>query len=168
MTSLEIGLHGALHDAPFAHAELVALALVVSRLQAALEDVVLQRPVVGVVLTGVFNSQSFGGPGSVTNWVTRSVGSHSSVLQVWIQLKGVLLTIVWSGVNATVQQIFHTGGWVLIVFAVVLSVWDVSSAVRACGSGLNEVLATRDRRPAWLRGKNNRRSAAARTAATMA
>ena len=43
-------LHRALHDAPFAHAELVALSLVVGRLQAALEDVVLQRAVVGVVL----------------------------------------------------------------------------------------------------------------------
>src|SRR5665213_3437927 len=43
-------LHRALHDAPFAHAELIAFCLVIARLQAALEDVVLQRPVVGVVL----------------------------------------------------------------------------------------------------------------------
>ena len=62
-----------------------------------------------------------------------------------------VLPQVWSGVNATVEQIFRTGGWVLIAFAIVLSIWDLSSAVRACGSGLNEVRATRDHRPTWLR-----------------
>src|SRR5262249_9170740 len=43
-------LDRALHHAPFAHAELVALALVVERLHGALEDVLAQRLVVGVAL----------------------------------------------------------------------------------------------------------------------
>ena len=43
-------LHRALHDAPFAHAKLVALALVVERLHGALEYVLPQRLMVGVAL----------------------------------------------------------------------------------------------------------------------
>ncbi|TAK82214.1 MAG: ammonium transporter [Aquabacterium sp.] len=54
--------------------------------------------IVGALLTGVFNSQSLGGPGLVTDWVSVTVGSNPIGAQVWIQLKAVLLTIVWSGV----------------------------------------------------------------------
>jgi Amt family ammonium transporter len=54
--------------------------------------------IVGALLTGVFNTQSLGGPGLVTDWVTATVGSNAIGAQVWIQLKAVLLTIVWSGV----------------------------------------------------------------------
>ncbi|RDI28894.1 ammonium transporter [Pseudacidovorax intermedius] len=54
--------------------------------------------IVGALLTGVFNTQALGGPGLVTDWVTATVGSNGIGAQVWIQLKGVLLTIVWSGV----------------------------------------------------------------------
>ena len=54
--------------------------------------------IVGALLTGVFNNQALGGPGLVTDWVAVTVGSVSVIDQVWIQLKAVLLTIVWSGV----------------------------------------------------------------------
>ncbi|TAL17575.1 MAG: ammonium transporter, partial [Aquabacterium sp.] len=54
--------------------------------------------IVGALLTGVFNSQSLGGPGLVTDWVSVTVGSNPIGAQVWTQLKAVLLTIVWSGV----------------------------------------------------------------------
>ncbi|WP_304303414.1 ammonium transporter [Pseudacidovorax intermedius] len=54
--------------------------------------------IVGALLTGVFNTQALGGPGLVTDWVTATVGSNGIGAQVWIQLKGVLLTIVWSAV----------------------------------------------------------------------
>ena len=54
--------------------------------------------IVGALLTGVFNTQALGGPGLVTDWVTATVGSNAIGAQVWIQLKAVLLTIVWSGV----------------------------------------------------------------------
>ena len=54
--------------------------------------------IVGALLTGVFNHQALGGPGLVGDWVTASVTSVGIVDQVWIQLKAVLLTIVWSGV----------------------------------------------------------------------
>jgi ammonium transporter, Amt family len=54
--------------------------------------------IVGALLTGVFNTQDLGGPGLVGDWVTATVSSNGIGAQVWIQLKGVLLTIVWSGV----------------------------------------------------------------------
>jgi Amt family ammonium transporter len=58
--------------------------------------------IVGALLTGVFNTQDLGGPGLVTDWVTATVGSNPIGTQVWIQLKAVLLTIVWSGVVSLV------------------------------------------------------------------
>lgn len=48
--------------------------------------------IVGALLTGVFNAQAFGGPG--LDSVSLIPG------QLWVQLEGVLLTIVWSGVVA--------------------------------------------------------------------
>ena len=59
--------------------------------------------IVGALLTGVFNTQDLGGPGLVTDWVTATVGSNGIAAQVWIQLKAVLLTIVWSGVVAAIS-----------------------------------------------------------------
>ena len=59
--------------------------------------------IVGALLTGVFNSPSLGGPSLVADWVTVTMvtaADYSIVSQVWIQLKGVLITIVWSGVVA--------------------------------------------------------------------
>jgi Amt family ammonium transporter len=56
--------------------------------------------ILGALLTGVFNTQSLGGPGLVTDWVTASVGSNPIATQVLIQAKAVGLTIVWSAVGA--------------------------------------------------------------------
>jgi Amt family ammonium transporter len=58
--------------------------------------------IVGALLTGVFNTQDLGGPGLVTDWVTATVGSNGIGAQVWIQFKGVLVTIVWSAVVAAI------------------------------------------------------------------
>ena len=58
--------------------------------------------IVGALLTGVFNNQALGGPGLVSDWVTMTVSSLPIMDQVWIQLKAVLLTIVWSGVVSLV------------------------------------------------------------------
>ncbi|HEX3139599.1 MAG TPA: ammonium transporter, partial [Rhizobacter sp.] len=58
--------------------------------------------IVGALLTGVFNTQSLGGPGLVGDWVTAAVTSNGIGAQVWIQLKAVILTIVWSGVVSLV------------------------------------------------------------------
>lgn len=48
--------------------------------------------IVGALLTGIFNAQALGGPG------LAEVGQIAG--QLWVQLEGVLLTIVWSGVVA--------------------------------------------------------------------
>ncbi|MEO5882422.1 MAG: ammonium transporter [Caldimonas sp.] len=58
--------------------------------------------IVGALLTGVFNNQALGGPGLVGDWVAASVSSVAILDQVWIQLKAVLITIVWSGVVSLV------------------------------------------------------------------
>lgn len=52
--------------------------------------------IVGAVLTGVFAAQSLGGTGGLTP-ETFAMGE-----QVWIQVKSVLLTMVWSGIVSLV------------------------------------------------------------------
>jgi Amt family ammonium transporter len=51
--------------------------------------------IVGALLTGVFNAQVLGGPGLAE----AGMIGH----QLWVQLEGVLLTIVWSGVVAGIS-----------------------------------------------------------------
>src|SRR4029453_15627867 len=58
--------------------------------------------IVGALLTGGFNTQSLGGPGLVGDWVPAAVSSNGIGAQVWIQLKAVILTIVWSGVVSVI------------------------------------------------------------------
>lgn len=48
--------------------------------------------IVGALLTGVFNAKALGGPGMESLSMVPG--------QLWVQLEGVLLTIVWSGVVA--------------------------------------------------------------------
>jgi ammonium transporter, Amt family len=57
--------------------------------------------ILGALLTGVFNSPNLGGPSLVADWTTAAMvtpEAYSIANQVWIQAKGVLITIVWSGV----------------------------------------------------------------------
>jgi Amt family ammonium transporter len=56
--------------------------------------------IVGALLTGVFHAQALGGPGMVPDWTTAAMATNPDGIgmQVWIQLKAVLVTIVWSGV----------------------------------------------------------------------
>ncbi len=57
--------------------------------------------IVGALLTGVFASPSLGGPSTVADWTTATMttaGAFSIGAQVWIQLKAVLITVVWSGI----------------------------------------------------------------------
>jgi Amt family ammonium transporter len=54
--------------------------------------------ILGALLTGVFAAPSLGGTG-VFDYVTNAANPDFSIAgQVWIQLQGVLITIVWSGV----------------------------------------------------------------------
>ena len=54
----------------------------------------------GALMTGIFNSQSLGGPGLVTDWVTAKVGSNPIMDQLWIQAQAVGLTVIWTAVVA--------------------------------------------------------------------
>ena len=56
----------------------------------------------GALLTGIFNAQSLGGPGLVTDWVTGKVGSNPIWDQFLTQAQGVGMTIVWTGVVAVI------------------------------------------------------------------
>jgi len=56
--------------------------------------------ITGALLTGVFNAPSLGGPGSVTDWVKMTSGYPGILEQLFIQAKGVGLTIVWTAVVA--------------------------------------------------------------------
>jgi len=58
--------------------------------------------IVGALLTGIFNSPDLGGPGSVQDWITMKSGYPGYGEQLWIQAKGVIVTIVWSGVVSLV------------------------------------------------------------------
>lgn len=56
--------------------------------------------ILGALLTGVFAAPSLGGTG-IYDYVANAVAPDYSIAgQVWIQLEGVLTTIVWSGVVA--------------------------------------------------------------------
>jgi Amt family ammonium transporter len=56
--------------------------------------------IMGALLTGVFNSQSLGGPGLVTDWVTGKVGSTPIADQLWIQAQAIGVTVIWTAVVA--------------------------------------------------------------------
>ncbi|MCC7483734.1 MAG: ammonium transporter [Burkholderiales bacterium] len=56
----------------------------------------------GALLTGIFNNQSLGGPGLVTDWVTGKVGSNPVWDQFLIQAQAAGLTIIWTAVVALV------------------------------------------------------------------
>jgi ammonium transporter, Amt family len=58
--------------------------------------------ITGALLTGIFVAPELLGPG-VTDYVTGKAGFPGYGAQLWIQLKAVLTTIVWSGVVAFVS-----------------------------------------------------------------
>jgi Amt family ammonium transporter len=61
--------------------------------------------IVGALLTGVFASPNLGGPSMMGDWVTASMvapDAYSIASQVWIQAKGVLITIGWSAVVSVI------------------------------------------------------------------
>lgn len=53
--------------------------------------------ILGAILTGVFASPALGGIG-FPDWITMKPADYNIASQVWVQIKAVLVTIVWSGV----------------------------------------------------------------------
>jgi ammonium transporter, Amt family len=57
--------------------------------------------ILGALLTGVFNDPALGGPG-IPDWVTMQSSYPGIGAQLWIQFKGVITTLIWSGVVAAI------------------------------------------------------------------
>jgi Amt family ammonium transporter len=55
----------------------------------------------GAILTGVFNDPALGGTG-IYDYVAGTWGFAGMGAQVWSQLKGVLITIAWTGVVSAI------------------------------------------------------------------
>jgi Amt family ammonium transporter len=65
----------------------------------------------GALLTGVFNAPSLGGPGSVQDWVTMTMGYPGIATQLFIQAKAVGITIVWTGVVSLIA--YKSADWLV-------------------------------------------------------
>jgi len=72
--------------------------------------------IVGAVLTGVFADPVLGGAGFY-DWVTMEVAPYDMAAQVWIQVKSVLLTLVWSAVVAAI-------GFMIVKYTIGLRITD--------------------------------------------
>ncbi len=59
--------------------------------------------VFGALMTGIFNDPGLGGPGLVTDLVTGATGYPGVWAQFLVQLKAVLVVIVWTGVVAFIS-----------------------------------------------------------------
>jgi ammonium transporter, Amt family len=58
--------------------------------------------IVGALLTGIFAAPALGGAG-IYDYVANAVATDYSIAsQVWVQLKGVLVTVIWSGVVSVI------------------------------------------------------------------
>jgi membrane protein len=66
-------------------------------------------------------------------------------------IKGRVLPDVYRGVNETVQHVFATSSTGVIVFATLLSIWEISGVVRAASSALNLIYETKETRSRAVR-----------------
>ncbi|MGH3001108.1 MAG: YihY/virulence factor BrkB family protein [Gaiellaceae bacterium] len=71
--------------------------------------------------------------------------------QIAPQVQSKVLPEVYAGIDASVTKVFDSDSTGLIAVAVLLAVWEVSGAVRACMSALSLVYGTDDRRPWYVR-----------------
>jgi membrane protein len=67
--------------------------------------------------------------------------------QIGPQIAPKVLPAVYGGLDATVQNIFHSSSGGLIAFATVLTVWQMSGVVRVCMSALARIYDQDDNRP---------------------
>ncbi|HLY52295.1 MAG TPA: hypothetical protein VKQ31_04725, partial [Steroidobacteraceae bacterium] len=65
----------------------------------------------GALMTGIFNAPALGGPGSTTDYVTGATGYPGIATQFFIQLKAVVLVLVWTAVVAFAA--FYFVKWVI-------------------------------------------------------
>jgi membrane protein len=67
------------------------------------------------------------------------------------QIQSRVLPEVYAGIAQTVQHVFAADSTGLVVFAVLISIWEVSGSVRGCMGALNRVYETDEKRPWWRR-----------------
>ena len=59
--------------------------------------------IIGAILTGVFVNPALGGAGIVDySTADFAAGYAGTATQVWAQLKGVIVTVLWSGIGSAV------------------------------------------------------------------
>jgi uncharacterized BrkB/YihY/UPF0761 family membrane protein len=58
---------------------------------------------------------------------------------------------VFGGIDYAVEKILTHATAGLLVFAVALTIWEISGSVRAAGGALNRIYDTNDERPIWIR-----------------
>ena len=66
-------------------------------------------------------------------------------------IKGRVLPDVFKGIDQTVERVFAHSSFGLIVFALVLAIWEVSRAVRATMTALNRIYECEETRDWWKR-----------------
>jgi membrane protein len=76
--------------------------------------------------------------------------------EVWTQqigphLKPKVLPEVYAGLDATLQKVFNSSSIGLILFAALLTIWEISGVVRACMGALARIYDTTDDRPWTVR-----------------
>jgi membrane protein len=71
---------------------------------------------------------------------------HVWTKQIAPQIQPKVLPAVFTGIQATTRKIFSSSSGGLIAFALLLAIWQVSGAVRACMSALSKIYGTRDER----------------------
>jgi Amt family ammonium transporter len=61
--------------------------------------------IIGAIGTGIFVSQALGGVG-IPDYESKpgelTVGAYNMASQVWVQTKGVLFTLIWSGIGSAI------------------------------------------------------------------
>jgi membrane protein len=67
------------------------------------------------------------------------------------QVAGKLTIAAYGAVNDAVQRILTGGTTTLITFASILTLWQVSSAIRTCMGALNRIYDADEARPGWIR-----------------
>jgi membrane protein len=67
------------------------------------------------------------------------------------QIQERVLPGVYAGVDQTVERIYDRNSTALIVFALLLAIWEVSGSVRGVGCALNRIYETDETRPWTLR-----------------
>jgi membrane protein len=67
--------------------------------------------------------------------------------QIAPEIKPKVLPEVFSGINATVEKVFHSSSGGLIAFAAVVAIWEVAGMVRTCMNAIATIYDEEDTRP---------------------